>query len=155
EVLKELAAHTKNLKAWDQMALLKYGSAPIGKGGMACLSFFGLLWFVPLGVALVRRYAGKGKAAAARPGHFEDLGLAFDHPETWRVQTEPLGETGWSINLHPPEGSVIIQTYVVPLPDVLETMRESMKSNPVFVNATFTPCGGILAGEPARGYDMK
>jgi hypothetical protein len=86
---------------------------------------------------------------------FEDDGLFFRYPDTWRLEREDT-DGGWTVSLQSPGTAFLLLTVNEEMPSV-ERMTEAALSalREEYPDLEADECVDSLAGRPAVGHDIR
>ena len=86
---------------------------------------------------------------------FADDGLAFDYPDSWKVEREE-SEDGWAVTLQSPGAAFAVIRIERSMPDAVEVVESALASlKSVYPDLEATSAIEAVAGEMAIGHDIE
>jgi hypothetical protein len=86
---------------------------------------------------------------------FEQNGIAFLYPETWRLEREK-SKTGWTVLVQSPDTAFFLLSLDEDRPSIERVARTTLKAlRDDYPDLEADACVDSLAGQPAVGHDIR
>ncbi len=89
------------------------------------------------------------------PGRFQENGIAFQYPESWKLTREER-EEGWIVEIQSPGPAFLLVTFDPETPEIetmAQTALDAMKAE--YDSLEFEETYETFAGQPSFGHEMR